>query len=247
MSMVGKGRRRGSRRGLAVLAAAGMAGMGQLAVATSALAAPVIGCGMAAQLDFSPNGPGASGTFGWSLQGSIAGCQSDATGVATGGVITSGGAYTASVPITLADGSVVQGTAKYQESAGSAWSTVSGTNSCGSSEFFNPDVFFQWSDGTVTEATISMIAIGPILEYDGSATNGANMPLIPGTEHPRGTAPPNFVVFSDNPNIEQGETYSGVAVLATSNPLNCATAQGVESAFAAGGFQFDLGPNIPKP
>lgn len=244
--MTRKGSRRDSRRVLSMTVAAGLAAVAQLAVATPGWADTVVGCGVSATVDFAPNGPGAGSTFGWSLVAPMAACTSNTAGTPSGGVLTVGKALTESVPITLANGVVVQGTAKYQEPTGSGWATGP-TNSCASSEFFDPAAFFSWSDGTVTEANISMIAVGPILEFDGSATTAGTLPLIPGSERPRGSAPSTFTVFSNNPNIAQGEPFSGVSVVTAVDAVDCTTAQGLQQASAVGGFQFGEGPNIPKP
>jgi hypothetical protein len=241
-----KGRWRDSRRVLSVTAAAGLAAVAQLAVATPGWADTVVGCGVSATIDFAPNGPGASNTFSWSLSAPMAACVSNTAGAPTGGVLTVGKALTVSVPITKANGKVVQGTAQYQEPAGSGWATGP-TNSCASSEFFVPAAFFSWSDGTVTETNMSMITVGAILEFDGLTTTGGNLPLIPGSESPPGSAPSTFTVFSNNPSIAQDETYSGVAVMTAADAVDCTTAQGLQQASAVGGFQFGEGPNIPKP
>jgi hypothetical protein len=236
----------GRSRVLAVAAIGVLAALGPLARPVAGEAGGLIGCALTGTADFSPAGPGQNGTFGFTLRAPIR-CLSAPSGGPTAGVLTVGTPLTESVPITLANGTVVQGTAEYQTNAGQGWQTFAGANGCGSSEYWAPNAFFSWSDGTVTQATLSGINVGPIVEFDGITSTGAVLPLVPGSERPKGAAPSTHVVFSDNPDIGVFENYNGLAVVTAANPLGCITSAGVNAASIAGSLEFGQGENIPKP
>ena len=244
--MIGKGKTRHSRRALAGIAVAGLAGAGHLMLVTPGLADTVFGCAFSATVGYAPTGPGAGGAFNWTMQGQLQGCISTAAGTPQAGVVTVGEPLTVSVPITLGNGKVVQGTAQYQEPLGSSVSTAPGVNSCASAILFSPAVFFSWSDGTITEANINILTVGPIFEPDGFATNGANLPLIAGSEMPKGTAPGRYTVFSNNPSIAQIEPYTAVAAVTRTDALDCTTTSGVQSADIAGALEFGDVPTTPR-
>lgn len=239
--------RKGKKGRLAALStAAGLAVLAELGVASPGLADTVVGCAVTATISFTPNGPGTASDFGWTMHGGVSGCQSNVSGAPTDGVVSMGESLTVSVPITLADGTVVQGTAAYQEPSGSGFGYLPPTG-CTAANLFTPVVFVQWSDGTITEVDMSIVTVGALAQFQGFITTGAVLQLIPGSETPAGTAPDTYTVFSDNPSFDQAAEYSGVAVVATADAADCVTAQGLQSAQAVGAVQFGEPITIPRP
>src|SRR2546422_11623277 len=72
-------------------------------------------CQLNGTATFAPNGPGASTSFGYSLTGTLSGCQSSIAGAPASGAAAVGQVVTEQVPITTSTGAVVTGTAQYQE------------------------------------------------------------------------------------------------------------------------------------
>lgn len=237
----------GRRHWLAALAGAGgLALLGQLAVPAPGFASATVGCQVSATAAFSPTGPGLGGPFDWTMDGSLTGCTAQpGASTATTAKVSVGEGLTVSVPITVSHNKVVQGTAEYQEPIGTG-QAEQGIYACASSNLFGINAYFQWSDGTITETTLSLVSVGGVAQFQGTVGTGAVLNLIPGTENPPGTAPSTYVVNSDNPNMDQAEEYSGVAALTTNDPVDCTTTQGLQSVNAIGAVQFGENFNLPR-
>src|SRR5207249_1136766 len=149
-----------------------LATVGAVALAGVVLASPSLaatgggGCQLNGTALFSPNGPGASSSFGYSFTGSLSNCQSNISGAPTSGTLSVGQVLTESVPITTSTGTVVQGTARYQMPLATGSGNIP-VNSCpaGSTSGIG---LIGWGDGTGTVASYTTQSAGGGVHLQGS-------------------------------------------------------------------------------
>ena len=224
------------RRSALVLGALGTAvGLPQLvltSLAGQAGAAPGGSlCQLAGTATFSPNGPGTSTSFAYSLTGTLSGCQSNITGAPASGSIAVGQVVTEAVTITTSTGPVA-GTAQYQEPLATGTGTVP-VNSCPSGATSGTAVT-TWPDGTDTVAGYTTTSAGAGVNLQGTVVAGVALQLVAGSESPAGTAPATFTISSDNAAYPAGAGVQGVLAFTTSNPQACTTASGLTDASVQG-------------
>lgn len=183
------------------------------------------GCTLEGAADFSPNGPGLQASFGYSLTGTLTNCQSSRAGAPTGGTIEVGKVINASVPVTLADGSVVQGTASYQAPSATGTGTLP-ANSCAAGSTAG-DALITWSDGSTSVVDYTTSSAGPAVSLEGTVVDSLTATLVPGSTSPAGTAPATYTVPSTSTAVPVGDGAQGVVAFTTEAPDGCTTDTGL--------------------
>ena len=183
------------------------------------------GCTLSGAADFTPNGPGLQAAFGYSLTGTLTNCQSSRAGAPTDGTIDVGQVITAAVPITLADGSVVQGTAKYQAPLATGTGTVP-ANSCAAGSTAG-DALITWSDGSTSVVDYTTSSAGAAVSLTGTIVDSLTATLVPGSASPSGTAPATHTVSSTSTAVPVGDGAQGVVAFTTDAPDGCTTDPGL--------------------
>jgi hypothetical protein len=210
------GRKQAPRRRLVSWAASSVVvGFAALALASPSLADPNTGCAASGQGAFTRNGS----SYAWSLQAALTDCQSTVGGPSSG-TLTVGQTFSESVPITLADGTVVQGTAQYSEAAGSAVLTVPSSSLCASSQVVSRPII-SWDDGTTTVGFLPGGTVGPAAELQGSVAASAALGLVAGSADPAGTAPASYTVRTDNSALPVGSSLRGLLTMIADDPQTC--------------------------
>jgi len=190
------------------------------------------GCQLAGSATFTPNGPGNLATFGYSLAGAISSCQSSIAGAPTEGTIEVGQVVTRSVPVTLADGTVVQGTAKYAEPLATGAGTLP-VNSCASSGTAGTAIV-SWPDGTTTVLDYTTSSAAAAVGLSGSVVDGVATTLVPGSASPAGSAPATYTVSTTNPLFPVGNQATGLVAFTTDAPDACTTDVGLSGVDVSG-------------
>lgn len=187
-----------------------------------------IACQLAGTATFSPNGPGNLGTFGYTLSAALSECQTSREGAPAGGAIGVGQTITESVPITLADGTVVTGTASYQAPAATGSGTLP-VNSCVGGSTAGTGIV-AWPDGSnsVIDYTTQSLAAGVGLQ--GTVVDSVALALVPGSAQPAGTAPGSVTVTSNNAVFPVGEGAQGLLEFSSDDPTACTTDAGLATA-----------------
>lgn len=219
-----------SMRKLLVAAALGGLVLGAMVLAggaTSSAAPGGGGCQVAGTATFSPNGPGTTSSFNYSLAGALSTCQSNVAGAPASGTIGVGQVLTEPVTITTPTGPVA-GTAQYQEPLASGNGNIP-VNSCAAGATSGTAVV-QWPDSTTTVASYTTQSAGAAVNLQGSVIGSVNLTLVPGSASPAGTAPATFVLSSTNTSFPAGDGAQGALTFTTSSPTQCNTAAGLTSA-----------------
>lgn len=210
--------------GIAALALAA-AGIGAVATAPGANASGGSGCQLVGSATFTPNGPGVTETFGYSLTGALSSCVGTTAGAPAEGSIEVGQVVTRSVPVTLADGTVVQGTAQYAEPLATGTGTVP-VNSCGSSGTAGTAIV-SWPDGTTTVLDYTTSSAAAAVGLSGSVVASVTTALVPGSASPAGSAPSSYTVATTSPVFPVGDTAEGLVAFTTETPDACTTDAGL--------------------
>jgi hypothetical protein len=190
------------------------------------------GCSLAGTADFTPNGPGNQATFGYSLAGTLADCQTSRAGAPAGGTIEVGQVFTASVPITLSDGSVVQGTAEYQEPLATGTGTFPVSSCAGSTTAAT--ALIRWTDGSTTAVDYTTESLLAGVHLTGTVVDGLTADLVPGSESPAGTAPSTYTVPTTGAAALVGDGAEGAVAFTTDAPDACTTDAGLGSVAVEG-------------
>jgi hypothetical protein len=190
------------------------------------------GCTLAGTADFSPNGPGLQASFGYSLTGTLTNCQSSRAGAPTDGTIEVGQVVTAAVPVTLADGSVVQGTASYQAPKATGTGTAP-ANSCAGSSTAG-DALITWADGTTSVVDYTTASAGPAVSLQGTVVDSLTATLVPGSASPSGTAPATHTVSTTSTAVPVGDGAQGAVAFTTDAPDGCTTDTGLTAVAVEG-------------
>jgi hypothetical protein len=220
-------------RRLLLAAVGGVLVLGGLAFASPGLAATGGGaCQLNGVALFSPNGPGATSSFGYSFSGNLSNCQSNISGAPTSGTLSVGQVLTESVPITTSTGAVVQGTARYQMPLATGSGNIP-VNSCAAGSTSGTGLI-GWPNGTNTVANYTTQSVGAAVNLQGTVIPNMTLTLVPGSANPAGTAPSTFTISSTNPTFPVGDSTQGLLTFTTSNPDQCTTSQGLTSADVQG-------------
>jgi hypothetical protein len=190
------------------------------------------GCTLAGAADFSPNGPGVQTSFGYSLTGTLTNCQSSRAGAPTDGTIDVGKVITTSVPVTLADGTVVQGTASYQAPRATGTGTLP-ANSCAGSTTAGA-ALITWADGSTSVVDYTTASAGPAVSLEGTVVDSLTATLVPGSASPSGTAPATHTVSSTSTAVPVGDGAQGVVAFTTEAPDGCTTDAGLAAVAVEG-------------
>jgi hypothetical protein len=183
------------------------------------------GCTLAGAANFSPNGPGLQAAFGYSLTGTLTNCQSSRAGAPTEGNIEVGQVINAAVPVTLADGTVVQGTASYKAPDATGTGTLP-VNSCAGSSTAG-DALITWADGSTSVVDYTTTSAGPLVSLEGTVVDSLTATLVPGSTSPAGTAPATHTVSSTSTAVPVGDGAQGAVVFTTEAPDGCTTDTGL--------------------
>lgn len=214
------------------LTIAGAAVGGSVLFAAPSMAATGGGeCQLNGTATFSPNGPGTTSSFSYSLNGNLTGCQSNISGAPASGTAGVGQVLTESVTITTATGTVT-GTAHYQEPLATGSGNIP-ANSCPAGSTSGTSVS-QWPDGTRTVASFTTQSAGAGVQLQGTVVSGVNLTLVPGSESPAGTAPATYSLTTNNAAFPVGDGVAGVLTFSTSDPTQCTTSSGLTSAAVQG-------------
>lgn len=213
-----------SLRRLPVLALVGAATtIGSLVLASPSLAQE--GCQVSGQATYTPNGPGANQSFGWTMQADLTNCEPSSSG-ATPQSISVGQTFSESVPITTSTGTV-QGTAEYQQPIGVGEGFLSSQpNSCPANDVGSNPII-TWSDGTITTAILSGGSAGDAVLLQGQTNSESQLSLVSGTENPAGTAPSTYDLSTTNTTLPAGTALRSALAFTTEDPQSCTTAQGL--------------------
>jgi hypothetical protein len=190
------------------------------------------GCTLAGAADFSPNGPGVQTSFGYSLTGTLTNCQSSRAGAPTDGVIEVGQVITAAVPVTLADGTVVQGTASYQAPIATGTGTLP-ANSCAAGSTAG-NALITWADGSTSVVDYTTTSAGPAVSLEGTVVDSLTATLVPGSTSPSGTAPATHTISSTSTAVPVGDGAQGVVAFTTEAPDGCTTEAGLAAVAVEG-------------
>ena len=190
------------------------------------------GCTLTGAASFSPNGPGVQTAFGYSLTGTLTNCQSSRAGAPTEGTIEVGQVITAAVPVTLADGSVVQGTAKYQAPLATGAGTLP-ANSCAAGSTAG-DALITWADGSTSVVDYTTTSAGAAVSLQGTVVDSLTATLVPGSASPAGTAPATHTVSSTSTAVPVGDGAQGVVAFTTDAPDGCTTDPGLTAVAVEG-------------
>jgi hypothetical protein len=190
------------------------------------------GCTLAGAADFSPNGPGVQTSFGYSLTGTLTNCQSSRAGAPTDGTIEVGQVINATVPVTLADGTVVQGTASYQAPVATGTGTLP-ANSCAAGSTAG-DALITWADGSTSVVDYTTASAGPAVSLEGTVVDSLTATLVPGSTSPSGTAPATHTVSSTSTAVPVGDGAQGVVAFTTEAPDGCTTDAGLSAVAVEG-------------
>jgi hypothetical protein len=208
--------------GLIALASGGLA-----TLATPGAAAPSGGaCQLTGTANFSPAGPGANTTFGYTFSGALTQCKSNASGAPASGTIGAGQTYTEPVTITTSTGST-SGTASYVAPAATGSGDIP-VNSCPAGKTAGTAIA-TWPDGTSTVASYTTQSVAAGVELSGTVVPSVDLTLVPGSESPAGTAPATFTLPSNNPSFPTGDGVEGALAFTTSTPQQCTSASGLSS------------------
>jgi hypothetical protein len=183
------------------------------------------GCTLAGAADFTPNGPGVQTSFGYSLTGTLTNCQSSRAGAPTDGTIDVGQVMTAAVPVTLPDGTVVQGTASYQTPLATGTGTAP-ANSCAGSSTAG-DALITWADGSTSVVDYTTSSAGPAVSLEGTVVDSLTATLVPGSVSPSGAAPATHTISSTSTAVPVGDGAQGVVAFTTDAPDGCTTDAGL--------------------
>jgi hypothetical protein len=190
-----------------------------LAVATPVSAAPG---GGACQLDgtaaFTPNGPGATSTFSYSVNGNLSGCQSNIAGAPTGGTFGVGQKYVETVTV---GGVPAQATYAAPLATGSGAVPV---NSCPGGNTSGTGIA-TWPDKSTTVVSYTTTSAGPAVSLQGTVVPSATLTLVSG---PAGS-PATFTLNSTNPSYPAGDGVQGAVAFSTPDPTPCTSAAGLPS------------------
>jgi hypothetical protein len=190
------------------------------------------GCTLAGAADFSPNGPGVQTSFGYSLTGTLTNCQSSRAGAPTDGVIEVGQVITAAVPVTLADGTVVQGTASYQAPIATGTGTLP-ANSCAAGSTAG-NALITWADGSTSVVDYTTTSAGPAVSLEGTVVDSLTATLVPGSTSPAGSAPATHTISSTSTAVPVGDGAQGVVAFTTEAPDGCTTEAGLAAVAVEG-------------
>lgn len=204
------------RKALAAVSAAGLLALGATLVASAPAPAATGGgaCQLNGTANFSPNGPGTTSTFSYSVNGQLSGCQSNVAGAPTSGALAVG----QQVILPTANGP-----ATYQEPL----ATGSGTlpiNSCPGGTTQGTGVA-TWPDGTTTVVGYTTTSAGPAVNLQGTVVSGVTVTLVSG---PTGS-PSTQTISTNNPSFPVGNSVQGAVAFTTNDPTPCTTATGLSS------------------
>jgi hypothetical protein len=205
-----------------------VAGLG----AAPAAAAGGGGCQLSGSAVFTPNGPGASDTFGYAFTGALSNCQSSDAAPAAGD-IGAGQLVTEQVPLTVvnADGttSTQQGTAQYQEPLAAGTGQIPGA-SCAAGTTSGTAVT-TWADGTVDVIDYTTQSVGAGVQLTGTVVPSLTLQLVPGTESIAGaTAPSTYTISTTSTVFPVGDGAQGLLTFEVTDPTQCTTDSGVTEA-----------------
>lgn len=212
-------------------AAASLAVAGVSAALTPVLAAsgtPSGGeCQLSGSATFSPNGPGTAATFGYSVEGTLSGCESNAASPPSGGTLAVGQTIVEKVTLSTSTGSEA-GTAQYRQAAASGQGSVPG-NSCAAGTTSGTGIV-TWNDNTLSVVSYKTTSVGPAVPLQGSVVPSQVLSLVARSESVAGTtAPATYTVVSNNTSFPVGDSIDGLVAFTTSNPAGCTTAAGLSS------------------
>jgi hypothetical protein len=204
------------RKAFAALSAAGLLTMGATLVASApAAAAPGGGaCQLNGTATFTPNGPGATQTFGYSVTGQLHDCQSNLAGAPTSGTLAVGQQVVVQTP---------NGPATYAEPLAAGSGTVP-VNSCPGGATQGTGVA-SWPDGTNTVVDYTTSSVGPAVNLQGTVVASVTLPLVSG---PAGS-PATHTITTNNPTFPVGNGVQGAVAFTTNDPSPCTTAAGLSN------------------
>jgi hypothetical protein len=204
------------RKTLAAVSAAGLLALGATVVASAP--APAATGGGACQLNgtatFTPNGPGTSQTFGYSVNGQLSGCQSNLAGAPASGTLAVG------QQVTLP---TANGPATYAEPLATGSGAVP-VNSCPGGTTQGTGVA-TWPDGTNTVVDYTTSSAGPAVNLQGTVVASVTVTLVSG---PTGS-PTTQTIVTNNPSFPVGNGVQGAVAFTTNDPTPCTTAAGLST------------------
>jgi hypothetical protein len=198
------------------MSAAGLLAMGATLVASAPTAAQPAGgaCQLNGTANFTPNGPGSTQTFGYSVTGQLHDCQSNITGAPTAGSLSVGQQVILPTP---------NGPATYAEPLASGSGTIP-VNSCPGGTTQGTGIA-DWPDGTRTIVDYTTSSVGPAVNLQGTVVASVTVTLVSGPVE----SPPTQTLTTTNPSFPVGNGVQGALAFTTNDPTPCTTAAGLSS------------------
>jgi len=211
------------RRTVIVGSAFAVAAACGFAVSMPVNAAPGGGaCQLNGTASFTPNGPGTSSTFNYSVNGQLSSCQSNVSGAPTSGAFGVGQQYVESVTIQTPTGpQVVQATYAAPLASGAGAVPV---NSCPGGQTSGTAVA-TWPDNSTTIVSYTTASAGPAVNLQGTVVASVTLNLVSG---PAGS-PSTYVLSGTNPSFPVNDGVQGAVAFSTSDPTPCTTSGGLAS------------------
>jgi hypothetical protein len=177
----------------------------------AATAAPGGGnCQLNGSAAFTPNGPGTTQAFGYSVTGQLTGCQSNLAGAPTAGSIAVGQ-------------QVVVGAATYAEPKATGSGALP-VNSCPAGTTSGTAVV-TWADKTTTVVSYTTSSAGPAVNLQGTVIASITLPLVSG---PVGS-PTTYTISTTNPTYPVNNGAQGIVAFTTNDPTPCTTSAGLSN------------------
>lgn len=219
------------RKVLAVGAAvATMVSIGVLSVPVSAATGG--GCHLIGKAAFTPNGPGTTATFRYTLSAKLDTCLSNRTGAPTAGTIKVGQKVTKSFTVTLSNGTKKKVSATYQAPLATGSGAVP-VNSCAGGTTAGIGTI-TWTGGSTTIVMYTTTAVTGAVGLQGAVVSSVTLKRVSGST----LAPRSIVIKTTNRTYPVGEQNFGALAFTTLDPTGCSRYTGLTGVDVEGGVGF---------